>query len=210
MNSSSTPSYYWANSLGRFMLLALEEVLGRNGLNAVLHRKNLGAFVNHYPPNNSKRLFDYLTVSQIHSALEEYYGPRGGRGISLRAVRAWFTLVLREFSIPMHFLDLPNRVASIDTKHLQVLQIFAEVYQQHSDMQVQVETQPGKYVWHVAQCAVCWERHSQESECHFHVGSLQEALYWASGGKLFFVEEQACCAKGDSACTFVIDSQAFG
>jgi len=34
---------------------------------------------------------------------------------------------------------------------------------------------------------------------------LQEALYWLSGGKVFNVEETACIAKGDPACTIVID-----
>ena len=37
------------------------------------------------------------------------------------------------------------------------------------------------------------------------VGLLQEALYWLSGGKVFNVEEIACIARGDAACTIVID-----
>jgi predicted hydrocarbon binding protein len=37
------------------------------------------------------------------------------------------------------------------------------------------------------------------------VGLLQESLYWLSGGKIFNVEETHCIARGDKACTIVID-----
>jgi predicted hydrocarbon binding protein len=37
------------------------------------------------------------------------------------------------------------------------------------------------------------------------VGLLQEALYWLSGGKIFDVKEITCIARGDPACTIVID-----
>ena len=37
------------------------------------------------------------------------------------------------------------------------------------------------------------------------VGLLQEGLYWVSGGKYFNVEETDCIAKGDLACTIMID-----
>jgi predicted hydrocarbon binding protein len=39
------------------------------------------------------------------------------------------------------------------------------------------------------------------------VGLLQESLYWLSGGKIFNVEETECIARGDPACTILIEKQ---
>jgi predicted hydrocarbon binding protein len=40
------------------------------------------------------------------------------------------------------------------------------------------------------------------------VGLLQEALYWVSGGKFYYVEEEDCIAMGDAACVIIIDKVA--
>ena len=44
--------YYYPNNMGRIILLSMEEILGRNGLNAVLNMADLSDMINNYPPNN--------------------------------------------------------------------------------------------------------------------------------------------------------------
>ena len=41
--------------MGRMMMLALEDVMSRNGVNAVLALAQLEHRVNHYPPDNLDR-----------------------------------------------------------------------------------------------------------------------------------------------------------
>ena len=48
----SRAQYYWPNKMGRMMLLALEDVMGKNGVNAVLNLAKLRHLINNYPPNN--------------------------------------------------------------------------------------------------------------------------------------------------------------
>ena len=72
--------YYYPNKMGRIVLLAMEEVMGRNGVNAVLNLAKLKHLVNNYPPNNFDRQFTFEEVGAIQQALDEMYGPRGGRG----------------------------------------------------------------------------------------------------------------------------------
>lgn len=44
--------YYNTNKFGRIALEAYEEVMGKNGLNAVLNLAGLGNLIEHYPPDN--------------------------------------------------------------------------------------------------------------------------------------------------------------
>ena len=39
--AASKARYYWPNKMGRMMLLALEDVMGKNGVNAVLNLAKL-------------------------------------------------------------------------------------------------------------------------------------------------------------------------
>ena len=80
--------YYYPNKIARIYLLAMEEVMGKNGLNAVLHMAGLSHLIDNYPPDNLEREFEFADYSALNAALEEMYGPRGGRGLGLRAGRA--------------------------------------------------------------------------------------------------------------------------
>jgi hypothetical protein len=65
--------YYYPNKIGRIVLLATEEVMGRNGVNAALNLGKLRHLVNNYPPNNFDRQFSFEEVGRIQQALEEMY-----------------------------------------------------------------------------------------------------------------------------------------
>src|SRR5512135_1557085 len=88
---------YYPNKLGLITIRSLEEVMGRNGLNAILNLAGLPQYVETYPPDDLDKGFDFADLSAICQALEEMYGPRGGRGLALRAGRAMFSDALRNF-----------------------------------------------------------------------------------------------------------------
>ena len=77
--------YYYPNRFALITLNALEEVMGKNGLNAILNLAHLPHLIDNYPPANLERAFDFADYTAINMALEEMYGPRGGRGLALRA-----------------------------------------------------------------------------------------------------------------------------
>ena len=60
---SSEPSgYYYPNNMGRIVLQALEEVMGRNGVNALLTLAKLRHLVNNFPPNNLEKGFPFRSL----------------------------------------------------------------------------------------------------------------------------------------------------
>ena len=68
--------YYWPNKMGRMMLLSLEDVMGKNGVNAVLNLAKLRHRINNYPPNNLDLGWSFDEMGALNQALEDMYGPR--------------------------------------------------------------------------------------------------------------------------------------
>jgi predicted hydrocarbon binding protein len=139
------------------------------------------------------------------AALEEMYGPRGGRGLALRVGRASFQYGLREFGPLFGLTDITFRLLPLQTKLKVGADSFADIFNKNSDQRVHVDHDEKRLYWHIDRCPVCWGRHTDGPVCYLAVGILQEALYWVSGGKFFHVEQTHCIASGDPSCTIVID-----
>jgi predicted hydrocarbon binding protein len=199
--------YYYPNKMGRIILLAMEEVMGRNGVNAILNLARLKNLVNSYPPNNFDRQFSFEEVGSIQQALEDMYGPRGARGLALRAGRACFKYGIKEFGPVLGIADLAFRLLPLGMKVKVGIEVFAETFNKFSDQIVRLGEDDEHYIWIIDRCPVCWERRSDEPCCHLAVGILQESLYWVSSGKSFHVEEVECIAKGDATCTIIINKR---
>ena len=202
--------FYYPNKMGRIVLLSLEEIIGKNAVAAILTQAGLQHYIPDLPPNDLNKQFRFEELSQILLALEQVFGPRGGRGVALRAGRVCFKYGLRDFGPMMGFTDLAFRLSPLETKLQAGADIFANIFNQFSDQQVRVESNADQIIWHIDRCPVCWNRHSDVPVCHLAVGILQESLYWVSGGKVFSVEETSCVAKGDPTCSIVIEKQALG
>ena len=199
--------YYYPNKIGRIVLLATEEVMGRNGVNAALNLAKLRHLVNNYPPNNFDRQFSFEEVGSIQKALEDMYGPRGARGLALRAGRACFKYGIREFGPVLGISDLAFRLLPLGMKMKVGIEVFAEVFNKFSDQVVRLGEDEESFIWTIERCPVCWGRHTTEPCCYLAVGVLQEGAYWVSGGKSFSIEETTCVAKGDDVCTILIGKQ---
>ena len=202
---SKEKKYFYPNKMGRIILLAAEEVIGRNGVNAMLNQAQLSDLFGNYPPNNLDMTFSFDCLSRMQIALEQLYGPRGGRGIALRFGRACFKYGLREFGPLLGITDLAFRLMPLDARLRQGAEAFAGIFNQFSDQKVQIQELAEVYLWKIERCPVCWGRHTDTPACHLAVGLLQDALYWVSGGKLFQVEETECVALGNAACIIQID-----
>jgi len=191
--------------MGRIILLSMEEVMGRNGVNAVLKLATQSALIGNYPPDDTALAFPFQTLSRLGDTLEQVYGPHGGRGLSLRIGRACFNYGVRQYGTQMGVTAMAFKLLPLPAKLTAGAKAFAELFNSFTDQRVRVEEDGKKLLWHIERCPLCWERHTHGPSCHLAVGLLQEALYWLSGGKVFNVEEQTCIAAGDQACTIVID-----
>jgi predicted hydrocarbon binding protein len=205
MKSIPKSGFYYPNKFGLIMLDALEDVMGKNGLNAILNLANLGHIIGNFPEDNLHKGFDFADVSLINQALEEMYGPRGGRGLALRVGRATFSDVLRNFGALAGVGDLAFKVLPLQAKIRIGAPAMAKIFSQMSDQITTVEEQEDVFLYTIHRCPVCWGRKDVDKPvCFIAVGLLQEGLKWVSGGNEFRVNESKCIAMGNEVCEFVI------
>ena len=197
--------YFYPDSMGRIILLAMEEILGLDGLNSILRIASLSTYIGHYPTYRPNKTFSFNTVGKLLESLERAYGPQGGRGTALRVGRACFQYGLREYGTLLGFSELAYKLLPFPTRLRTGAKTFAGFFNNQTDQRVQVEENNGKLVWLIGRCPLCWHRSASEPVCHLAVGLLEESLYWLSSGKIFDVEEVRCIARGDPSCTILID-----
>ena len=199
---------YYPNKFGLITIKSLEEVMGKNGLNAILNLAGLNNYVDHYPPDNLEKGFDCAELSASGVALEEMYGPRGGRGLALRAGRATFADALKNFGALAGVADLAFVVLPLHAKLRIGVPAMAKIFSQLSDQLSTVEERDTEYVYTIHKCPVCWGRHNADKPvCYTATGLLQEGLKWVSGGNEFRVNESKCVAVGDEVCEFIIQKE---
>jgi hypothetical protein len=206
-NGVPPSGYYYPNRIARIYLQAMEEVMGRNGLNALLNLKGLKKYVEEFPPNNLDREFDFSDFSNLNQGVFDIYGPRGGRGLSLRGGRATFDRGLKGFGALAGASDLAFRVLPEGTKVKIGLPAMARVFTQFSDQISYVESFDDHYLYYIDRCPVCWGRHTDQPSCFVATGLLQSGLKWVSSGRDYRVQEIECIAAGGSSCIFRIDKQ---
>lgn len=195
---------YYPNKIARIYIIAMEDVMGSNGLNAILNLAGLQAYIGNYPPDNLDRQFDFADFTALNAALEDMYGPRGGRGLALRAGRACFSQGLKNFGALAGVGDLAFKVLPLVAKLKMGIPAMGTIFSNFSDQITVVAEQDDHYTYTITQCPVCWGRTADKPVCHAASGLLQEGLRWLSGGHEFRVVETECHAKGDPACVFVI------
>jgi predicted hydrocarbon binding protein len=196
--------FYYPNKFARITIEALEEVMGKNGLNAILHLADLSELINNYPADNLEKEFDFAYFTALCVALEDMYGPRGGRGLALRAGRATFADALRGFGALAGVGDLAFKVLPLAAKLKIGLPAMANIFTQFSDQVSNVHEEADKYVYTLERCPMCWNRKTDRPVCYVGQGLLQEGLRWVSGGHEFKVDLAACIAKGDDMGKYFI------
>ncbi|MBN1487725.1 MAG: 4-vinyl reductase [Anaerolineae bacterium] len=210
-NTPEPSGLYYPNRFALILLDALEEIMGRNGLNAVLNMAGLSEWIENPPPDNMDKGFDFAYMSALNQGLEEMYGPRGGRGLQLRLGRVLFAQGLANFGALVGASDLAFKVLPLPAKLKAGLPAVAKVFDSLSDQKSHVKDPGGEYFEYIIdQCSMCWGRTVDRPGGHIAAGIIEEALRWLSGGRSFRVDQTTCMSKGDPNCTFWVYKEPFG
>ena len=192
---------YYPNRFVLYLFQALEEVMGQHGLDEILARAEISSL----PPDDLAREFPFEYISALNAALDEVYGIRGGRGMALRAGRAWFAQGMKSFGALGGIGDPAFRRLPLQDRVKLALQAQAEIFSAFSDQQSSLEVTPGTLRFVIQVSPFAWGRSAEKPVCHPLVGLLQECARWASNGRDYTVRETACIAAGDPVCVIVIN-----
>jgi hypothetical protein len=201
---------HYPNQIVRIYYQTIEEIMGKNGLGAVMKLAHLNSQADDFPPDNLNAEFDFADYSSLHGALDELYGARGGRTLALRAARAAFRQGLGSVG-PLTGASNPAfKDLSLAVKLKFGLLAMAVSFSQISDQRAEVEDANEAFYYSMAPCPVCWGRTSSAPICHSAAAQIEEGLRYLSGGRDFRVIEDRCLAKGDAACRFVVPKEPAG
>jgi hypothetical protein len=191
------------NSLVRQALTSMQEVMGDNGLNAVLRTSGLERFIGNFPPNNLEPSIQASQYAKLNEAIEQFYG-RGGKGMLRRIGKASFQYGVREQSALLGVAGVALKLLPERQRIKFILNGMADALKKSNpEVQAWVDETGDRLAYVESTCAICNGRHSAEPICHLYVGSVAEAVNWATG-KEYTVTETHCLAKGDPYCRFEV------
>jgi len=191
------------NSLVRQALTSAKEVMGDNGLNAVLHTSGLERFVGNFPPNNLEPSINASQYAQLNQAIEDFYG-RGGKGMLRRIGKASFQYGVREQAALLGVAGVALKLLPEKQRIKFILNAVADALKKSNpDVDAWLDESGERIAYIESTCSVCHSRHSETPICYLYVGSLAEAVQWATG-KEYEVIETHCLAKGDEYCRFEV------
>ena len=191
------------NSLVRQALVSAQEVMGDNGLNAVLRTSGLERFIGNFPPNNLEPSIKTYQYAQLNQAIEDFYG-RAGKGMLRRIGKASFQYAIREQAallgvagVALKLLPERQRIKFILNGMVDALK------KSNPQVEARVDDSGSNVAYIDATCAICHSRHAETPICYLYVGSIGEAVQWATGKEHQIVETH-CLAKGDPYCRFEV------
>jgi predicted hydrocarbon binding protein len=188
------------NALVRQALVAAQEVMGENGLNAVLRASGLERFVGNFPPDDMNPAIQTSQYARLNAAIEEFYG-RGGRGMLRRIGKASFEYAVREQAALLGVAGVALKLLPEKQRIKFILSQMVSALKKSND-QVDAWVEDGEHVAYLeTTCGICHSRTSDHPICHLYVGSIGEAVRWATGHE-HVITETHCLAKGDPYCRF--------
>lgn len=191
------------NSLVRQALISMQEVMGENGLNAVLKSCGLERFAGNFPPNDLEPSIKASQYAQLNQAIEDFYG-RGGRGMLLRIGRASFQYGVREQAALLGIAGVALKLLPEKQRIKFILNGMADALKKsNSQVNAWLDESGGRLAYVESTCAICNSRHSDHPICYLYIGSVSEAVKWATG-KEYEITETHCVAKGDEYCRFEV------
>ena len=191
------------NSLVRQALTSVQEVMGDNGLNAVLRTSGLERFIDNFPPNDLQPSINASQYAQLNQAIEDFYG-RGGKGMLRRIGKASFQYGVREQAALLGVAGVALKLLPEKQRIKFFLNGMADALKKsNSEVNAWLDESGDKLAYVESTCAICHGRHSETSICYLYLGSVAEAVQWATG-KEYVITETHCVAKGDEYCRFEV------
>ena len=191
------------NSLVRQALTSAQEVMGDNGLNTVLRTCGLERFIGNFPPNDLQPSIQASQYAKFNEAIEAFYG-RGGKGILRRIGKASFQYGVREQAALLGIAGVALKLLPERQRIKFILNGLADALKKSNpEVKAWLDESGERLAYIESTCAICHSRESDKPICHLYVGSISEAVQWATGRE-FEVTETHCLAKGDEYCRFEI------
>jgi len=198
--AETTDSTMIVNALVRQALIAAQEVMGENGLHAVLRASKLERFIGNFPPDDLEPSIQAIQYAKLNEAVESFFG----RSMLISMGRASFQYAVREQAALLGIAGVALKLLPEKQRIKFILNSMANALKKSNpDVNAWVDDSGRRVAYHESTCAICQGRHSAHPVCHLYAGSISEAVKWATGRE-FEIVETHCRAQGDPHCRFEV------
>lgn len=200
----------YPNIFVRNIIDSIEQVIGKDALDAILLESGMEQYVHAYPPNNMERAFDFADMSALCAGVEalDHAHPVNGNPWSRteEMARLSYRRALREFGALAGFsqVTLGFQVLPEELRVKMGLIGMATIFTTLSDQHTEVEDRGDYFEYIIHQCPVCWGRHSDAPCCVLASAMIEEGIFWLTK-RHFKVYETECIAAGGQNCIIRID-----
>ncbi len=181
-----------ANVVLRITLDASEEVLGANGLKAILNYSKMSHLLENKPDHSFEKNFTDDEFRAISSSFVDVLGLDGGRAI--------FRLIGKSIGKNTIKIGAYESIKELppDEKLFKAIELYSLV-----SGRGKVTRENGVIVYDNPQCTICAHAKHDHPICSLYNGYLDVTIEWA-GIKNKKTVETACMAMGDKSCRFEI------
>jgi predicted hydrocarbon binding protein len=209
MEALQKSGFYLPSRWGRRILLALEDLIGNAGIQALLNLAKLNQYIEEIPMATLEKNFEFADFSSLFIALEEMYGKRGGQGLAQRIGRITFRESVSSLGAFADTKEGAFKALPLNIKSKIGLSALSKIFSELSDQRTSLKETEKEFHYIVHRNPICWERNNEAKPiCYFHIGFLEEAMQQISGGSEFRVDEAECQAMGALTCNFIIQKEA--
>lgn len=192
----------YPNSFVYNLLKSLEDVLGKNGVKAILNLSGQSNLIDNYPPDNMNPEFDIARYSMILAGLDDMYGDRGAQALGLKAGNMLFVETMQDKD-PLNVNSDAFKAKSVQEKIESGL-IMLHTFVTKSSVSSMPRTADGQFLYSVENCPVCYGRVTKSPRCYLNVGLLQAVIRYSTGGLEIPVTQIKAHSCGDPTCDYVV------
>ncbi len=193
----------YPGKFGRIVLSALEEVVGRDGLLALLRLARLEDWAQEIE-DDFRPTVTFEAVGRLSAALDELYGPTEGQWLARQVGHRAFRLGAEGLGFALGLADVGRRLLPPAVKIRLGMETLAEFFNRYSDQRVRLGEDNDFYYWIAESGGFCYGRRTTYPACGMATGLLSATLSWMRGGAGVEVQEVECRAQGAPHCTFRI------
>jgi len=194
-----------SNMTFRVMLLGIGDIVGENGLKALLRRTSLEKYRDNLPPSNEN--LEECMVSEatrLDCAIEDIYGQKGAVSI------------LRQVGSMQAVWGIEENKAVADALRQQfdgkgdiervtdILNITASIISAQMNTDAWVEMENGVVYYRDRSGTHCLNRKSEHPVCYVTEGFLAGLARWAAPDTRWRATEESCMASGGECCSFAV------
>jgi predicted hydrocarbon binding protein len=192
------------NSLMYVSLVTLVDILGQNGLNALLNYGNLNRYRDGFPPNNDKPEIPMAEFICLIRSMIDIFGERGTRTLLHNAGRKSIRVILEKNPALLGLINLGLKALSPKKRAEKALTVATKEGDKIFGIQQKLMVLENGFKTEISDCFWCKGLKTKEPICSGEVGFEAELIKWATGGAVEYdVREVTCIASGDASCTFL-------